>query len=153
MNQAIAELAKLGFRIIESVDSSSASDSKACTRDSSGDVRQFLEQHPCKEYAVARMTVLRQGTTTQLVISWVVMPTPSLAEKYQEKADKSGKGNPPGQPRAVFNGNCYASSRNGATVWAEQVKPTGNLNADRAILQAAAPTKLPQSYLKVHCVG
>jgi hypothetical protein len=150
LTQAIAALAKLGFPSTRSINSSYGTD---CEKTASGGVKQFLTRHPCKEYASAILTARRQGTTARVAISWVVMPTANLAEQYEAKANVYGQGNPPGEPPMTFNGHCYASHQNDATVWAEQVQPTGHVNADREILQAAAPAKLTLDYLHKHCVG
>ena len=96
--------------------------------------------------------VRKQGTITRVAITWVVMPSVTLAKQYKAISDTYGQGNPPGQPPTSFPGQCYASGQNGATVWAEQVQPTGNLTADQQILQAAAPMRLSQDDLQQHCV-
>jgi hypothetical protein len=147
LTEAIAALAKIGFR---STPSTSPSSGTACAASATGEVRQFLMRYPCKEYASTTLMARRQGATAQVVISWVVMPTLTLAEHYKTKADAPQLGNPPGEPLA-FNGLCYASGQNGATVWTEQVQPTGHVNTDREVLQAAAPRKLTLSYLQQHC--
>jgi len=151
LTQAIAALAGLGFHSARGVNSSNPSYGTDCARSATGEVGQFLTRHPCKEYASATLTSRRQGTTAQVAMSWVVMPTATLASQYKAKADAPQQGNPPGEPPA-FNGLCYASGQNGATVWTAQVQPTGHVNADREILQAAAPSRLTQSYLQQHCI-
>jgi hypothetical protein len=150
--QVAAALARLGFQNTPTVNSITPSYATDCAANATGEVRQFLTRHPCKEYASGILMVRKQGTATRVTISWVVMPSVTLAKQYKARADTYGQGNPPGQPPAYFPGQCYASGQNGATVWAEQVQPTGNLNADQEILQAAAPSKLSPDYLRQHCV-
>lgn len=151
LNYIIAALAKLGFHSTHVTNSSSPNYGKDCAESATGAVREFLFKYPCKEYASAITTVRKGDTATHVVITRVTMSTPGLANKYESNADASGSGNPPGEPRAYFNGYCYASGRNGATVWTEQVQSTGNRGADQEILQAAALTKLTPRYLGVHC--
>lgn len=152
LTQAIAALAELGFHSTRSMNTRSPKSAAGCAASATGEVRQFLTRHPCKEDATTILTTHRQGTTTQLAMSWVVMPTSILATQYRAKVNREGLGNPPGEPPA-FNGLCYASGQNGLTVWAEQVKPTGDSNVDREILQAAAPSKLTSAYLHLHCIS
>ena len=151
LNYIIAALAKLGFHSTDVTNSSSPSYDKDCAKSATLGVKKFLTQYPCKEYASTITTVRKGNTTTHVVITRVTMPTPGLASKYETEADAPGSGNPPGESPAFFNGYCYASGRNGATVWTEQVQPTGNRGEDQAILQAAALTKLTPHYLGVHC--
>lgn len=142
----ITALSALGFRDAVHYINYSGTD---CAAAATNEVRQFFIRHPCREYASAIVTNSSQGITTKVAISWVTMPTPSLASQYKALADTFGTGNPPGQPLA-FDGRCYASGQNGTTVWAEQVEPTGQAYADRKILQAAAPVTLTPSELQ-HC--
>jgi hypothetical protein len=162
LNNALRELAALGFHIpVRSHSSSTPSPSNArtdCARSATGEVRRFLAHyHQCKDASVV-WTTSGHGVTTRVVISLVVMPTRHLAGAYKKLADTPYKsrmphpGNPPGEPRAFFDGNCYASGENGATVWTEQVQPTGQVKIDQEILKRAAPAKLSPGYLKIHCV-
>lgn len=148
LKPVVTELLRLGFAGT-SIAQPTGSDS-GCAQDASGDVKQFLTLHPCKDSALSSITMHKQGISTQAVVSWVVMPTITLASQYKSIADEPGKGNPPGES-AVFTGLCYASGQSGDTVWAAQVLPTGDLAADRQILQAIAPVTLSKSYLKAHC--
>lgn len=151
LKKVIADLPKLGFA--GNVPRSGASEvPQNCSQDSTGDVKRFLTQNPCKEYAVTMINLHQPGISTQAVISWVVMTTPSLTSQYKKLADGRHRGNPPGQP-AHFNGRCYASGQNGDATWVAQVKPTRHIAVDRQILQAVAPVKLSASYLRVHCTG
>jgi hypothetical protein len=153
LNQAVAELEKLGFAGTKFVQSAGSNPSADCAQNASGDVRQFLSLHPCKEYAISSLTMNNsQGISTQAAVSWVVMPSAALADQYKMMVDKHHSGNPPGEPTAIFNGLCYASGQSGETVWVSQVRKTSNLAADRQILQAVAPQELTASYLKVHCI-
>jgi hypothetical protein len=150
ISQAIAGLAQLGFHSLRSVSSSNPSYHTDCAQSATGGVRQFLTRYHCKEYTNDTLTARKQGTTAKVSITWVEMPTSTLAERYKTIVDKFGQGNPPGEPPS-FSGFCYASGQNGPIVWAEQVQPTGNLNADREILQASAPKNLATGYLQEHC--
>lgn len=149
LRQAVALLTALGFR-----GTPNPSYGAGCAGSATGGVGQFLARHPCKEYASATLTARKQGATAQVVISWVVMPDASLAGQYKAEADAPLNGNPPGESLG-FDGRCYASGQDGATVWTEQVQPTGPLSvsAERQILQAAAPGKLTPGYLQQHCIG
>lgn len=151
LNQAITELPKLGFAGRVSRDGATDS-SQNCSQASTGDVKKFLTKNPCKEYSVTLIKLHEQEIYSQAVISWVVMPTPSLTVRYKSIVDKRYKGNPPGQS-SVFNGLCYASGKNENAAWVAQVQPTGHVTLDRQILQAVAPVKLSRTYFETHCVG
>jgi hypothetical protein len=150
LTQSIVALAKIGFDRAPGTSSSNPSYGTDCKSSATGQVKLFLTQHPCKEFATATLTTARSGTTAQVAISWVVMPTINLATQYKTRADTPGEGNPPGQSGA-FTGLCYSSGQDGDTVWSEQVQPTGNVDADREILQAVAPETLSSGYLQQHC--
>jgi hypothetical protein len=152
LTQVAAALASRGFQDTRSASSMTSSYATNCAANATLEVKQFLTQNQCKEYATAILIVRKRGTTTRVAITWVVMPSVTLAKQYKAIADAYGKGNPPGQPPTFFPGRCYASGQNGATVWAEQVQPTGNLTTDQEILQAAAPTMLSRDDLREHCV-
>jgi hypothetical protein len=152
LNNALSALASLGFRIVRSPNSTASGPSYRtdCSRNATGEVRQFLTRHPCKQYASATRTLAQRGATAQVAFSWVEMPTATLAGQYRITVDAYGTGNPPGVSLA-FNGRCYASSQQRATVWTVEVQPTGHVNVDREILQAAARRKLSSNYLRQHC--
>jgi hypothetical protein len=148
--QAATELLKLNFA--GTISQTGSSDPpQDCSRSSTRDVKQFLIENQCKEYAVTLLKLHKQGITTQAVISWVVMANPILTSQYKNLADQRYKGNPPGQP-ASFNGTCYASGQDDDAAWVAQVQPTGNATVDQQILQAVAPVKLSTSYLGIHCI-
>jgi hypothetical protein len=151
VNQAVTDLLKLRYagKILQDGGSDSSSN---CSQSSTGVVRDFLVKHPCKEYAVTSIALHKHDVSTQAVISWVVMTASGLTTQYKNLADELHRGNPPGQP-GNFNGRCYASGQNGDSAWVAQVRPTGDVTADREILQAVAPAKLSPSYLAIHCVG
>jgi hypothetical protein len=151
LTHAVAALIALGYRSVVP----QPSPSRDCAGSATGNVRQLLTRHPCKEYASTTLTAYRHGGSAQIAISWVVMPTAALAEQYKAEADTPGQGNPPEQS-PNYNGLCYASGQDGATVWTEQLQPTGHLtvSADQKLLQAAAPAKhLTAVYLQQHCIG
>lgn len=151
LKKAVADLGELGFA--GNVPRSGTSDSSQnCSQSSTGDVKQFLIENPCKEYAVTLAKIHKQGIVTQAVISWVVMTTPGLAVQYKNLVDERYKGNPPGQS-ADFNGLCYASGKDNDATWVAQVQPTGRIAMDQQILQAIAPAKLSTNYLGIHCIG
>jgi hypothetical protein len=79
------------------------------------------------------------------------MPTTALGSQYKAIVDEYNTGNPPGMSLA-FNGLCYVSGQVGTIVWTVQVEPTGNVNADQQILQAAVLGILAPSYLRRHCI-
>ena len=151
--QVIAALSKLGFKSANNSSFSSPKFSSGCAASASGQVAVFLARHPCKEYASTTTEVKGHGIVAPVAISWVVMPTPALGGQYEDLADKSGDGNPPGQPPSSFTGLCYASGQDNETVWAEQVQPTGHVDTDKEILQAMSPVHLTAGYLKIHCTG
>ena len=150
LTQSVAALAKLGFNGRASTTSNTSGDATACTKSATKEVQKFLMRHPCKEFATVTLTAVKDRASTQVVISWVVMPTTALANLYKQLADQLGEGNPPGQS-AAFTGLCYASAQDGITVWAEQVKPTGDRIIDRQILQKTAPSPLSGNYVQKHC--
>jgi hypothetical protein len=153
LNKATSALSSLGFsgRQVSNLATSDVTHPTDCAKSATGQVRQFLTRYPCKQFAANTWTITRQGANTQVVFSWVEMPTTSLAGQYKVVVDTYSTGNPPGVP-AAFNGRCYASGQQDSTVWTVEVQPTGNLNIDRIILQAAAQRKLSQDYLEKHCV-
>ncbi|HLI75376.1 MAG TPA: hypothetical protein VKV02_00400 [Acidobacteriaceae bacterium] len=148
LNRVRDGFTELGFHDVPGVSPSYSTD---CTASATGEVKQFLIQHHCVKYAAVTLTARRQGVTAKVAISWVMMPTTSLAEQYQARTDQFGQGNPPGQALG-FDGLCYASGPDGTTVWVEQIAPTGHRDVDREILQATAPGKLSSGYLQQHCV-
>jgi hypothetical protein len=147
----VAALLKLQFAGTSIVQPTGSNSSSGCGESASGDVKKFLTIHPCKDSAVASITMHKQGVSTQAAVSWVVMPSPALASQYKAMVDERFSGNPPGESD-VFDGLCYSSGQSGETVWVGQVLPTGQLPVDREILQAVSPVELTVSYLKVHCV-
>jgi hypothetical protein len=153
LNKAISALSGLGFggKLVSSVGTSGTSDPTTCAENATGQVREFLTHYPCEQYAADTWAITRQGSTTNVVFAWVEMPTTPLASRYKAVVDTYGTGNPPGVSSA-FNGRCYASGQQGSTVWTVEVQPTGNLNVDRTILQAAAQQELSLAYLAKHCV-
>ena len=154
LNKALVSLTAIGFRRASSPNShiSGPSYRTDCAKSATGRVKRFLTRHPCKQYANASRTVAKQQTTTLVAFSWVEMPTVGLGNQYKDIVDEYNTGNPPGMSLA-FNGLCYASGQSGAIVWTVQVKPTGNVNADRRILQAAVEGTLAPSYLRQHCIN
>lgn len=148
--KAVAGLEGLGFAGNVSHPGTSDS-SQNCSQSSTGDVKQFLIENPCKEDAVALAKLHRQGIVTQAVISWVVMPTRVLNLQYKKLVDERYRGNPPGQS-TDFNGLCYASGQDDDATWVAQVQPTGQITVDQQILQAIAPVKLSTNYLGIHCI-
>jgi len=146
LNQSIAALAKIGILSSSGVKSNGLD----CASNATGEIKNFLAQHHCKEFATTTWTTTRNGLATRVTISWVVMPSINLANQYKVYADTPGEGNPPGQS-PTFTGLCYSSGQEGNTVWAEQVQPTGKVQTDQQILRAAAPQALSAAYLTQHC--
>ncbi len=149
----ITTLASLGFGV---KDASSPGTpgflySADCSKSSTGLVAKFFASHPCQQYIAETWTITRQDTITLVAFSWVEMTTATLASKYKAVVDAFGTGNPPGVS-SEFNGFCYASDQQGATVWTVEVKPTGKAEVDQGILQDAVKGDLSQGYLKKHCV-
>lgn len=153
LNKATLTLAGLGFggKLLSSIGTSSTTDPTNCAESATGQVKNFLTHYPCKQYAADTWAITRQGSTTDVVFAWVEMPTTALASRYKSVVDTIDTGNPPGMSPA-FNGLCYASGQQNATVWTVEIKPTGNLNTDRMILQAATPANLSSAYLTKHCI-
>lgn len=153
LNKAISALSSLGFggRRISNLGTSGASHVTDCAKGTTRQVKKFLTRNRCKQYAANTWTITRQGGTAEVAFAWVEMPTASLAGQYKAVVDTYGTGNPPGVSSA-FNGRCYASGQQDSTVWTVEVRPTGNLNFDRMVLQAAAQRKLSPDYLGIHCV-
>lgn len=153
LNKTIEALSSLGFggRRISISGSAGSSYPTDCAQKATSLVRKFLTRHPCEGYAAQTWTITRQDATTQVALSWVEMPTDSLASQYKVEVDTYSTGNPPGVSPA-FNGLCYASDQQSSTVWTVEVRPTGNVKVDRGILQAATQKGLSQGYLRKHCV-
>jgi hypothetical protein len=153
LSKSLAAVASLGFRGVQMQNFSTSGPSyhTDCAESTTGQVRKFFTSHPCKQYATATRTVARGGATAQVAFSWVEMATASLASQYKLVVDAYGTGNPPGVS-LVFNGRCYASGQQDATVWAVELQPTGNVSVDREILQAAARERLSPGYLGQHCI-
>jgi hypothetical protein len=157
LNKALSALDSiLKFRTLASPGSGAVDPSyhKDCAMNATGKVKGFLELNHCKQYASATRTITRQGTTTQVVFSWVEMSSDALAASYKHLVDLKGTGNPPGASLA-FDGSCYVSGLRKATVstvWTVLVRPTGNAGVDGEILQVAARQKLTPGYLRNHCI-
>jgi hypothetical protein len=122
-----------------------------CSRSSTRLVQNFFTIHPCEQYIAETWKITRNDTTTLVAFSWVEMATTTLAGKYKSVVDAPGTGNPPGVS-SEFNGLCYASDQQGATVWTVEVKPTGKAVIDQGILQDAVKGDLSQDYLEQHCI-
>jgi transposase-like protein len=158
LNKALSALDSiLRFRTLTGPSSGATGPSvhKDCAMNATYKVKGFLKLNHCNQYASATRTITRQGTTTQVVFSWVEMPSDALAASYKQLVDWPGTGNPPGASLA-FDGSCYASGLRKAslsTVWTVLVHPTGNVKVDREILQVAAPQKLTPGYLGKHCIN
>jgi hypothetical protein len=155
LDKALSELASvLGFRSIQGPGSGTSGPNyySDCQKNATGDVKQFLTLHRCKQFATATRTISKEGTTAQVAFSWVEMSTSTLASEYKAKVDAPKTGNPPGVSLA-FDGLCYASGQQGATVWTVWVRSTRNAKVDGEILQVAARTKLTPSYLGQHCIN
>jgi hypothetical protein len=154
LNKAISAFAGLGFggKLASSVGAPYANDPTNCAESATGQVKKFLAHYSCEQYAADMWAITRQGFVTDVVFAWVEMPTAALASRYKAVVDTYNTGNPPGVSSA-FNGRCYASGQEDATVWTVEIKPTGNVDADRMILQVAAQEDLSPAYLAKHCVA
>jgi hypothetical protein len=154
LNKAVAALSGLGFsgKLVSKIGAPYTNNPTNCAENATGQVRQFLTHYPCEQYAADTWTITRQNSTTNVVFAWVEMPTTSLAGGYKTVVDTYKTGNPPGISSA-FNGRCYASGQQNSTVWTVEIQPTGNVNTDQTILQAAAQQELSPSYLAEHCVA
>jgi hypothetical protein len=153
LNKAISALGDLGFggKVVAGIGAPYGNDPTNCAESATGQVKVFLTHYPCRQYAADTWSITRQDSSTYVVFAWTEMPITPLADRYKALVDKFGSGNPPGVS-PFFNGLCYASGQQGATVWTVEVHPTGNPNVDPKILQAAAPQELPMAYLAKHCV-
>jgi hypothetical protein len=154
LKNAVIALTAIGFHDARGPDSRilGPSYNTDCAESATGMVKQFLMQHPCEQYAIASRTITKRDTATLVAFGWVEMPTVSLGSQYKAIVDEYDTGNPPGMSLA-FDGLCYASGQSGTIVWTVQVEPTGHVNADRQILQAAMQGTLAPSYLREHCVN
>jgi len=153
LNKALGGLAAIGFRNTRSLNSRTSGPSyhADCSKSATDSVKTFLTNNRCKQYATATRAVAKRGATALVAFSWVEMGTATQARRYKVKVDVYGTGNPPGVSPLDFNGRCYTSRQRETTVLTVEVQPTGNVNVDREILQAAARRKLSRSYLKQHC--
>ncbi|MGH3251770.1 MAG: hypothetical protein ACRDOI_36935 [Trebonia sp.] len=154
LNKAVSALGGLGFggKVVAGVGAPYGNDPTNCAESATGQVKVFLTHYPCEQYAADTWTITRQDSSTYVVFAWTEMPITPLADRYKALVDEFGSGNPPGVS-PFFNGRCYASGQQGVTVWTVEVEPTGNLNVDPKILQAAAPQELPTAYLARHCAA
>jgi hypothetical protein len=154
LNKAVVALTAIGFRGARGPSHRilGPSYNSDCAISATGKVKQFLTFHPCEQYATASRAITKRKTTALVAFVWVEMPTVYLGNQYKNLVDEYGTGNPPGMSRA-FSGLCYASGQSGTIVWTVQVEPTGHVNADRRILQAAVNGTLAPSYLREHCVS
>lgn len=153
LKEALRELATAGWLLsANSTSNSGPSYHSDCAKSATRRVRLFLSPKRCEQYATTIRAVTRHGTTSLVAISWVEMRTTAWADQYKKLVDEYGTGNPPGVSLA-FNGRCYASGppKPGRTVWTVEVQPTGDVNIDREILQAAARRNLGPRYLQWHC--
>jgi len=109
-----------------------------CASHSYGKVQDFFRSNPCKWLARAYIVVREHNQGLALVaISWVDMPTLSLAMEYKHMVDAPGTGNITELSResgpyrnVIFNGNDYLSGIIGTAVWNVQVQPIDSASAD-----------------------
>jgi len=108
-----------------------------CAAHSYGEVQDFFRSNPCKWLARAYIVLNQNKQDSVLVaISWVDMPTSSLALEYKHLVDTPGTGNITELSResgpyrnVVFTGNNYLSGIIGTAVWNVQVQPVGSVPA------------------------
>jgi len=109
-----------------------------CASHSYGKVQDFFRSNPCKWLARAYIVLREHNQGLALVaISWVDMPTLSLAMEYKHMVDAPGTGNITELSResgpyrnVIFNGNDYLSGIIGTAVWNVQVQPIDSASAD-----------------------
>jgi hypothetical protein len=102
-----------------------------CAAHSYGRVHKFFQLNPCKSLARAYLQIGEPDQGLILVaISWVAMPSASLAEKYKELIDTTEAGNITELSRETklyknirYTDGSYMSGLHGAAVWNVQVKP------------------------------
>lgn len=151
LNKVISTLSLLKYSGKQiSTSGASVPEPEGCAKDSTKEVKVFLTEHPCKDYSADTWMIYQNNISTQVAFSWVEMSTSSLARQYKTKVDTPGTGNPPGISSA-FDGHCYASRRQGDTVWSAEVRPTGNEKIDQGLLESAVQENLSSGYLKIHC--
>lgn len=104
-----------------------------CASHSYGQVQLFFRSNPCRwlvrSYIVVR---INKQDLALVAISWVDMPTSSMAEKYKHLVDTPGTGNITELSRdsgpykdIQFTGKYYLSGIVGTAVWNVQVQPVG----------------------------
>jgi hypothetical protein len=106
-----------------------------CAAHSYGQVQNFFRSNPCKWLARAYIVLHQNKQDSVLVaISWVDMPTLSLALEYKRLVDVPGTGNITELSREsgsyrniVFTGHNYVSGIVGTAVWNVQVQPIGSI--------------------------
>lgn len=121
-----------------------------CAGHSYGAVRRWFEDHPCDALFRGSFVVEAVGGGTVLVaVSWVDMPTDALAREYHALVDGDGTGNVTeltrerGPYTAVrFDGEHYASTRDGVTVVNAQAQPVDGAVGPEE-LEALARTAVP----------
>ncbi len=104
-----------------------------CVAHSYGQVRTYLQAHPCSALFRAYFEVRDSGGDVALVaVAWVDMPDTTPAGDLQRLVDTEGTGNltelsrEQGSHQGVrFTGQHYASTRDGVTVLNAQAEPVG----------------------------
>lgn len=124
-----------------------ASPAKNCAIDSYGAIHSFFVAHSCVWLARISLAVKKGSNPLILVaISWVDMPSTSLAIRYRRLVDMPDTGNVTELSRQIgpykqvrYSGLLYESGRYGTEVWNAEVQPTGAVSptAVRTILRAA----------------
>ncbi|MDN3356725.1 hypothetical protein [Actinomadura sp. DC4] len=133
--QAIPAVAEAGFRRSETTLAAAGYRTvlakkldTECAANSYGRVRAFFRRHPCDWLARAYLQI---GESEILVaISWVGMPSASLAGEYKHLIDTPGAGGVTELSRAVklyryldYASSAHTSGNGGTAVWNVQVRP------------------------------
>ena len=106
-----------------------------CSSHSYGKIQSFFRSHPCRWLARAYIVLNVPKQDAMLIaISWVDMPTSSLAEQYKHLMDKPGTGSVTELSRETgsyqniaFTENYHLSGIIGTIVWNVQVQPIGSV--------------------------
>lgn len=101
------------------------SDSRDCADSATGQVRQYLAEHPCQALQRGSFAVSPDGRD-QIVVSvaWVEMPDDNQAAELERVADEPGTGHIlPLDKKITLSGQHYKSSVNGNVVTMAEAEP------------------------------
>jgi hypothetical protein len=118
-------------------------DSESCAADARGDVREFLETHPCESVYRALFEVRRGQVAALVAVAWIEMVEEPDATELKALVDRPGTGNvnqlPPSRGQRVVDVGepAYASRQGGRLVTTVEVQPVVSSAPPRALDEIA----------------